>query len=324
MKTTVNFLKSFLLLFLIWCNTIPQVIEGQGRYEKYKNDIVKIRTTFPDRPAETGAGIIISKDENYTIILTALHVIAPPEASKKSVENRKIEVMFRFNSTWVTAEATGKVDKKLDMAVLKVYISNPSFTKKAGKIKLGNAYKVKIDQPVATIGHPGITDWKLSQGELKSIDADQLHFDDNSIAPGNSGGPLFNKQSDLVGMVININPETNNGVAININVAQKVINSWQNVPFDLEPRKVRYWGYAAGTLAVTGITFKILSDTKYNQYQNSTDNGEAQRLKNKVETYDIIYPIALAGSAICLTKYLLSSRVKKPKKERSNHLYPST
>jgi putative serine protease PepD len=213
---------------------------------KVKNSVVEVTVTLPNGE-EIGSGVILSADGR---ILTNNHVIA-------DASNGKITVTFAdgrtANATVVGSDATS------DLAVIKAEgVSGLT------PATLGDSNSVKVGQEVIAIGSPGglqntVTTGIVSalnrpvniEGEQQQQQSQQFPFTDNrghsgsngvsykaiqtdaSINQGNSGGPLF----DLNGNVIAINsamysPVTSQdgsagsvgiGFSIPINTAKTVI-----------------------------------------------------------------------------------------------------
>ena len=305
--------KSILILLSL-CLMTASPSFSQKRFEKYKRGVVNIKVSAPDRPDETGSGIVISKDLTHVFVLTALHVVFDVNTERlDDLRQKKIQVKFRSGPEWSDATLFESIEEDLDVALLKVEINSTQYENLKTSLKLGHVNKLKVDQVVHIIGHPQHIDWKLGDGTLKKKEVHYLSFSGGIADRGNSGGALLDKYYSLIGMVRNIDPDY--GRAVSMLTAKEKVEEWQ-VPFDLKYKKVHYWGYAAGALGVTGVTFKLLSDAKYDQYKNATDNDEAEKLKQQVQTFDIIYPVALAASAACLTTWLLSSKEKKKKQNK--------
>lgn len=153
-----------------------------------------------------GSGVIVSEDG---LILTAGHVV-PPAGD---------EMIVHFsNGKRVKAKALG-ADRQIDAGLAQI-------TEK-GKypfVKMGKSSALKKGDWVIAIGNPGgyRPDRKppIRLGRVLSLpnkDAGALWIrTDASVAPGDSGGPLFNMDGEVVGIHSNISPDTteNRHVAI--------------------------------------------------------------------------------------------------------------
>ena len=134
-----------------------------------------------------GSGFIVSPDG---IILTNAHVVdGAKQVQVKLVDKRE----FR-------AKVIG-VDKPSDVAVLKIDASD------LPTVKLGNPDDLKVGDWVLAIGSPFGFENSVTQG-IVSAKSRSLPDDtyvpfiqtDVPVNPGNSGGPLFNMQGEVVGI----------------------------------------------------------------------------------------------------------------------------
>lgn len=134
-----------------------------------------------------GSAFFISQD-GY--LLTNRHVV--DGASKVTItmnDRRELD-----------AEVVGS-DERTDVALLKVKGSQfPT-------LKLGNADQLKVGQPVLAIGSPFGFDYSASSGIVSAKSrampvetAVPFIQTDVPLNPGNSGGPLFNAQGEVVGI----------------------------------------------------------------------------------------------------------------------------
>lgn len=134
-----------------------------------------------------GSAFFISQD-GY--LLTNRHVV--DGASKVTItmnDRRELD-----------AEVVGS-DERTDVALLKVKGSQfPT-------LKLGNAENLKVGQPVLAIGSPFGFDYSASSGIVSAKSrampvetAVPFIQTDVPLNPGNSGGPLFNAQGEVVGI----------------------------------------------------------------------------------------------------------------------------
>jgi len=135
-----------------------------------------------------GSGFII--DENGYIV-TNNHVIGDAD---------QIEVVFQ-DETKLKAELIGK-DPKVDIAVLKV-----NSKKKLKALKWGDSTKSNVGDWVLAIGNPFGLGGTVTAGIIsaKSRDIKMGQYDsfiqtDASINKGNSGGPMFNMDGEVIGI----------------------------------------------------------------------------------------------------------------------------
>lgn len=142
-----------------------------------------------------GSGFIISAD-GY--IVTNNHVISPPD-SRGRLES--ITVTLSDGSEY-EAQLVG-ADQASDLAVLKI---------KAGKplpfVKFGDSTKVRVGDWVVAIGNPFGLGGTVTSGIISAVYRntgtggayDRYIQTDASINRGNSGGPLFDMQGNVIGI----------------------------------------------------------------------------------------------------------------------------
>ncbi len=162
-----------------------------------------------------GSGFII---DNKGIVVTNNHVI-------KSAED--IFVRVNGNKTY-KAKIIGK-DPLSDIAVLKID-SDEKFT----PVKLGNSDNARIGDWVIAIGNPfglgGTVTSGIISARNRSIGLSRYEDyiqTDASINQGNSGGPLFNLEGDVIGINTAILGQSGSigiGFAIPSNSAKRVID----------------------------------------------------------------------------------------------------
>lgn len=160
-----------------------------------------------------GSGFIISRDG---LILTNAHVVADAsEITVKLTDRREFD-----------AKVLG-VDKRTDIAVLKIDAKN------LPAVKIGHASDLKVGEWVAAIGSPfgfenTITSGIVSAKARALPDENFVPFIQTDVAvnPGNSGGPLFNMDGEVVGINSQIFSRTGGfmglSFAIPIDVAMQV------------------------------------------------------------------------------------------------------
>jgi serine protease Do len=134
-----------------------------------------------------GSGFIVSEDG---FILTNAHVVADADEIVVRLEdNREFE-----------AEVIG-TDKDSDVGVLKIDAGD------LPTVKMGDSDELKVGQWVLAIGSPFGLDHTATQGIVSALNR-SLPNDtytpfiqtDVAVNPGNSGGPLFNGDGEVVGI----------------------------------------------------------------------------------------------------------------------------
>ena len=169
-----------------------------------------------DEPSTSlGSGFIISPD-GY--ILTNAHVV-----DGANVVTVKLTDKREFKAKVVGA------DKQSDVAVLKIDAKNLPI------VKIGDPHRSKVGQWVVAIGSPYGFDNTVTSGiisaKARSLpDENYTPFiqTDVPVNPGNSGGPLFNLQGEVIGINSMIYSQTGGfqglSFAIPIDEAMKVKN----------------------------------------------------------------------------------------------------
>ena len=163
-----------------------------------------------------GSGFIVGGNG---IIVTNFHVVASAENVDVKLKNGK------------SYPVTGVVDYDpiSDICVLKIEASNLDV------IPLGNSDNLIQGQKVLVIGAPLGLEYSVSNGLLSG----ERHYFGRKvmqftapISPGNSGGPIFNMQGEVIGVTTSTNVGGQNlNFAIPINEVKKYINSYSKMSF---------------------------------------------------------------------------------------------
>ena len=140
-------------------------------------------------PASLGSGFIIDAENGY--VITNNHVIRDAEEVRVTLHD----------DTTLTAEVIG-TDEKTDIAVLKV-----DTKKRLNAVSFGNSDTMRVGDWVVAIGNPfglggtvtaGIV--SARQRDINSGPYDDFIQTDASINRGNSGGPMFNLDGEVIGI----------------------------------------------------------------------------------------------------------------------------
>ncbi len=160
-----------------------------------------------------GSGFVIDKDG---LIVTNNHVIA---------EADDIEVNFADGSK-LTAEVVG-ADPKTDIAVLRVKPETPLTA-----VSLGASDKMRIGDWVMAIGNPFGLGGTVTTGiisargrDINSGPYDNFIQTDASINRGNSGGPLFNQDGDVIGVNTAIISPSGGSIGIGFSVPSNLVKT---------------------------------------------------------------------------------------------------
>ena len=164
--------------------TVESKTKGQGN----ANDKVSF--------GALGSGVLVSKDGK---ILTAAHVV-----------NNADEIEVYFKSGQVMKAKIEGLSRVADVAVIKTMgvIKDPK------PAKMGDSDKSRIGDEVMIIGSPMGLEHSLSVGYISRKETQHGHSSnfkkmeffqtDAAINTGNSGGPMFNMDGEVIGIVSSI------------------------------------------------------------------------------------------------------------------------
>ncbi|WP_449182268.1 trypsin-like peptidase domain-containing protein [Trinickia sp. YCB016] len=161
----------------------------------------------------SGSGFIVSPDG---FILTTAHVVDSAEEVTVTLTDKR-----QFKGKVLVA------DIQNDVAVVKIEAA------RLPVVKLGDSSRVRVGEPVLTIGAPYGFDNTVTNGIVSStahVTPGGANFPfyqtDVSVNPDNSGGPIFNRAGEVVGIHEQIYADTERyqslTFAIPINLANKV------------------------------------------------------------------------------------------------------
>lgn len=140
-------------------------------------------------PASLGSGFIV--DAAQGLIVTNNHVVKDADEVRVTLHD----------DTSLPAEIIAR-DEKIDLALLKVKTD-----KKLTAVKFGDSEKLRVGDWILAIGNPfglggtvtaGIV--SARQRDIQSGPYDDFIQTDASINRGNSGGPMFNLQGEVIGI----------------------------------------------------------------------------------------------------------------------------
>lgn len=177
---------------------------GDGAPQKEQERIVR----------GAGSGFIIDK-KGY--VITNAHVIGDADKITVHLADRRE----------LKAELIG-MDEKTDVAVLKIAGD------KLPVVKIADVSKLKVGQWVMAVGSPFGLDYTATQGIISSLGRNLPNDNftpfiqtDAAVNPGNSGGPLFNTDGEVIGINSQIYTSTGSyaGVsfAIPIDLAMHIV-----------------------------------------------------------------------------------------------------
>jgi S1-C subfamily serine protease len=174
-----------------------------------------------------GTGFIISSDGK---IATNLHVV-------EGLKNGGVQLASgeKFDSFSVLA-----FDARKDLAIIKI----PGFD--LPTVALGNSNNVQVGEPVLAVGSPLGLQGTVTTGVVSSLRDDptgggfKVLQTDASVNPGNSGGPLVNRQAEVIGIVtFKIRGGENLNFAIPINYLRGLADSSPGNVMSLDDMRVK-------------------------------------------------------------------------------------
>jgi serine protease Do len=200
--------------------TMPQLPPGSP-FEEFFDDFFKNRHGGPGGPKggdlqphktnSLGSGFIV---DTAGIVVTNNHVIADAD---------EISVIMNDGSKF-KAELVG-VDKKTDLAVLKFKPTKPLVA-----VKFGDSDKLRLGEWVIAIGNPFSLGGTVTAGivsarnrDINSGPYDSYIQTDAAINRGNSGGPLFNLDGEVIGVNTLIISPSGGSIGIGFAVPSKTV-----------------------------------------------------------------------------------------------------
>jgi len=196
---------------------VPQLPPGSP-FEEFFEEFFKNRRgqggqngqpKTPRRVSSLGSGFII---DPAGLVVTNNHVIS--EADEVSV--------ILNDGTRLTAEVIGR-DQKTDLALLRVKPTKP-----LKAVKFGDSDKLRLGEWVIAIGNPFSLGGTVTAGivsarnrDINSGPYDNYIQTDAAINRGNSGGPLFNLNGEVIGVNTAIISPSGGSIGIGFAVPSK-------------------------------------------------------------------------------------------------------
>jgi serine protease Do len=165
----------------------------------------------PHKTNSLGSGFVV---DEAGVVVTNNHVIADAD---------EINVILN-DGTKIKAELVG-VDKKTDIAVLKFKPPRPLTA-----VKFGDSDKLRLGEWVIAIGNPFSLGGTVTAGivsarnrDISTGPYDNYIQTDAAINRGNSGGPLFNLDGEVIGVNTLIISPTGGSIGIGFAVPSKTV-----------------------------------------------------------------------------------------------------
>jgi len=195
-------------------NAMPQLPPGSP-FEEFFDEFFKNHRgqggQTPHRVNSLGSGFIIDPSG---LVVTNNHVIADAD---------EINVILNDGTT-LKAEIIGR-DTKTDLALLKVKPDKP-----LKAVKFGDSDKLRLGEWVIAIGNPFSLGGTVTAGivsarnrDINSGPYDNYIQTDAAINRGNSGGPLFNLNGEVIGVNTAIISPSGGSIGIGFAVPSKTV-----------------------------------------------------------------------------------------------------
>ena len=193
---------------------MPQFPPGSPFEEFFKDFFERNGGNRPQQPRRAqslGSGFLVSSDG---IVVTNNHVIADAD-----------EIKVRLSDdTEFPAKLLG-TDPKTDVAVLKIDAGD----RELPFVKFGDSDRLRVGDWVVAIGNPFGLGGTVTAGivSARGRDIGQGPYDDfiqthASINRGNSGGPLFNLDGDVIGINTAIFSQSGGSIGIGFAISSKL------------------------------------------------------------------------------------------------------
>ncbi len=277
-------ISRYLLLALLLAVAFPARAQSLKEvFERVNSSVVVIKVmgkaVNPLRPGQLttasglGSGVLISNDGK---VMTAAHVVQT--ADEITVEFLDGEVI---DAKVISSDPTG------DVALLK--LRNPP--SKAQPVQVGDSDQVSVGDPIFVIGAPYGIDHTLTAGLisgrripkilLKGMSPVEFFQTDAAVNQGNSGGPMFNMDGEVIGIVSYIITKSGGfeglGFAATSNMARRLL---------LE--STAFWSGMDGLL-LTGDLAKIFNVPQWGGFlvQSVAENSPSEKIGIKGGTIPI-------------------------------------
>lgn len=192
---------------------------------------------------EVGAGIVVAASTRI-IIVTAGHVV------RSAQQGGKIRVVFQFARNDTVEAHLDQIDRDLDLAVLSLPRDARS-TIQFAFTRQGDPAALEAGALVIPVGCPDRVCWDppVSGDRVISASARRVRFESFFVSPGSSGGALFNRQWEVVGLVTEKNSQ--DGIAVGMSEVADRLRKW-SIPVQLSPTSIPRAGYRT-RLSLVGL-----------------------------------------------------------------------
>ncbi len=209
----------------------PGSPEGEGSVHEMSRTLVASVSGV-----EEGAAVLVGLGRDSLFLVTAGHVVVDRVSGVPAGE-----VHVRFDDgRGVRVAKVRAFDLDLDLAVLTVR-AEPADPRRIPD-RLGDVSALEQGTAVHPIGCPNtrchVT--PVSDDRVQGLSFGLIEFQSPAIAPGSSGGALFNTEWEVVGVLLSTEPPY--GIALSIDAVARRLRDWA-VPFQLTYSSIPRAGY---------------------------------------------------------------------------------
>jgi S1-C subfamily serine protease len=225
---------------------LPDLVDG------VRPSVVAVNTVITSRTGARqgqglGTGVVTDKQGH---ILTNFHVVEGAD-----------EVSVKFaNGTIATGRVVG-ADRGNDLAVVKVSLPEEELH----PATFANSDDVRVGQAVFAIGNPFSLEFTVTSGIVSGLDRTSeggvsgrpvrgVIQTDAAVNPGNSGGPLFDADGDVIGINASIENPTGQRVFVGVGFAIPSNTAQRFLPDMIAGREITH-----PQLGVAGVTLNAIN-----------------------------------------------------------------
>lgn len=222
---------------------LPDLVEDVSR------SVVRVEVNLENgrfNEEGVGSGVIVDSQGH---VLTNYHVV-------EGVDEVSVEL---WDGTAALARVVG-VDPANDLAVLRIAIQPQRLV----PARFGDSDLLRLGQPVFAIGNPFALDFAVTSGIVSGLARERQGLSgrpirgviqiDAAVNPGNSGGPLFNANGEVVGITTSIENPTGQRVFIGIGFAVPSNTALRFLPRMIAGDEVKH-----PQLGISGVTLNELN-----------------------------------------------------------------
>lgn len=226
---------------------LPSPDSAQGQQDSTARDSAASETNVPQPVRdlivhivagnEDGAGIVVGADSTDLYIATAAHVV-------ENADNIRIEFESARGFVPAVVDTTAPFESGIDLAVIRVsLVAATDAGYRPVLDRLGRSGALIQGDEVSPVGCPNGECWRapLPADRVLTATALEISFQSSFVDGGSSGGAIFNKWWEVVGIVTNDVPPR--AVALPIDFTIQQLEAW-GVPVTLDKAKIPRAGYS--------------------------------------------------------------------------------